>query len=129
MSRFCRKVRRAAGYAEPEWSDGAVVPKRREDLYAILWAIETPRPLEGRVVVNRQRPETRHAALLRSADVARILPYSIRQIEKMAAEGTLPGFKLPGCVLWLFDETVVRKKISIYISDIAHEPVPTCRNR
>src|ERR1700686_3921054 len=61
--------------------------KRREDLYAILWAIETPRPLEGRVVVNRQRPETRHAALLRSADVARILPYSIRQIEKMAAEG------------------------------------------
>ncbi len=62
---------------------------------------------------RRQRSE-----FLRSDDVARILPYSVRQIEQMAAEGSLPAFKLPGCSVWLFDETVVREKISIYASTL-----------
>jgi hypothetical protein len=58
----------------------------------------------------RRRRERPRAEFLRAEDVARILPFSVSQIIAMAHEpGSLPGFKLPGCALWLFDETVVRQ--------------------
>lgn len=62
---------------------------------------------------RRHRPKGEQSAYVRSHDIARILPLSVRQIEAMAAEGSLPAFKLPGCSVWLFDEAAIRRMISI----------------
>jgi len=76
---------------------------------------------------HRQRPQ---AEYLKAKDIARILPFSVSQITAMAAQpGSLPGFKLPGCALWLFDETVVRAWMSIYINGCPAKGVTPCRSR
>ena len=66
--------------------------------------------------LRRRRPKREPSAYARSHDIARILPLSVRQIEAMAAEGSLPAFKLPGCFVWLFDEAAIRRMISIHSS-------------
>jgi len=63
---------------------------------------------------RHRRPQGKQGEYLRSRDVARILPFSVRQIEAMAAEGSLPAFKIPGCSVWLFDEAAIRREISIH---------------
>jgi hypothetical protein len=40
---------------------------------------------------------------MRAADAAVRFGLSARQVQEMAAEGGIPGFKLPGCAAWLFD--------------------------
>ena len=87
-----------------------------------------PRPVPPLPQRARRRSDQPKAELLRSEDVARIIPLSVRQIEQMAAEGHLPGFKLPGCALLLFDETVVRQQISIYVSALKPRGVTPCLN-
>src|SRR5579859_4426032 len=64
---------------------------------------------------RRRNPKRPRGEYLRSHDVARILPFSLRQIEAMAAQGTLPAFKIPGCAIWLFDEAAIRRNISTYV--------------
>jgi len=71
-----------------------------------------------------------HGRIVRSNDVARILPFSKRQIQAMAAKGRLGAFKVPGCSAWCFHETVVLAAVSIYSSGLPLEPVtPSCRRR
>jgi len=49
---------------------------------------------------NRRVKERVASEYLCSRDVARILPFSTRQICAMAAAETLPAFKFPGCTVW-----------------------------
>jgi len=75
---------------------------------------------------RRRRPEGKQGEYLRSHDIARILPLSVRQIEAMAAEGSLPAFKMPGCSVWLFDEAVIRQEISIHAAKLSQKHVAPC---
>jgi hypothetical protein len=83
----------------------------------------------SKALLNSDRRRTTHSEYLRSRDVARILPLSVRQIEAMAAEGTLPAFKLSGCSVWLFDEVAIRRKISEQIAETSQRQVLQCRTQ
>jgi hypothetical protein len=78
---------------------------------------------------RRRRPKREPCAYARSHDIARILPLSVRQIEAMAAEGSLPAFKLPGCSVWLFDEAAIRRMISIHSTKQNHKRGVPCHTR
>lgn len=83
-----------------DWLTGSINPR------AIAIAQEMEQGRDG--PQRRQRRSRTSSEFLRAEDVARILPLSVRQVQAMAAEGSLPGMKVPGCDVWMFEETAIR---------------------
>jgi hypothetical protein len=81
----------------------------------------------------RRRKKARPAAeFIRAEDVAKIFPLSLRQILQMTVEGDIPGFKVPGCSVWLYREAEVRAKIPALVNGSpqpSSETTSPCRPR
>ena len=77
---------------------------------------------------RRVRPR-QPAKYLRSDELARELPFSKRTLQRHAAHGDLPAFKLPGSHVWLFDPNELRSKLLTETTTTSPEVMPRCAAR
>jgi hypothetical protein len=111
-------------------TEEAFIEASRDWLLGPAKSSATPRAQQAASTapLRRQRRSRAASELLRAEDVARILPLSVRQIQDMAAEGSLPGMKVPGCDVWMFEEAAIRALL-VKRSEVveAKGQTPSCR--